>query len=101
MVVADIDCSFAIDALQACTETLTLTVVVNRLKNVTQGAVDPVFGNLGAVFSPVGFHQAVARVLRVYGKALLAPEFDNLRINRFGRLLDNQDRKSTLLNSSH
>src|SRR5690606_25840354 len=47
-------------------------------------------GHLGTVLGPVGFNQAGTRVLRVNGKALLAPELKNPGVDVFGRLIDNQ-----------
>src|SRR5690606_6927814 len=75
---------------KTCAETLALAAIVDRLENGAQGTVYPVFGDLGAIFRPIGFHQARARILRMNRETLLAPELENFRIDLFGGLIYDQ-----------
>src|SRR5690606_29885483 len=90
LLVADIDFRLAVDAFDPGAETLALAAVKDLVDDGTQCAADPALWNLGAVLSPISFHQACAGILRVNRETLFAPKIDNLGINFFCRLVNCQ-----------
>src|SRR5690606_35686635 len=84
------DLGLAVDTFYPRTEALALAAVEDGVENRTERAANPAFGNLGPILGPIRFYQAGARILRLDGEALFAPEIDDLWVNLLGGLVDDQ-----------
>src|SRR5690606_39481439 len=86
VLVADIDFGgVGVDAFQTHAEALAFATVEDLINDGAQNRADPAFGNLGAVFGPVGFDEACARILGTNRETLLVPELKQLWVDLLDR----------------